>query len=90
MCEGRPPLLHLASAASPPTARLGRRRRAVVPTGTHTGTHTGRIAVRATGSFNIKTAHGLIQGIGHKRFRLLQRADRYAYTTRPEGPTTPA
>ncbi|WP_327416034.1 RNA-guided endonuclease IscB [Streptomyces sp. NBC_01233] len=62
--------------------------RAVVPTGKKAGTHTGRIAVRATGSFNIKTAHGLIQGIGHKYFRLLQRADGYAYTTRPEGPTT--
>ncbi|MCY0937935.1 RNA-guided endonuclease IscB [Streptomyces sp. H34-S4] len=61
--------------------------RAVVPTGKKAGTHTGRIAVRATGRFNIKTAHGLIQGIGHKHFRLLQRADGYAYTTRPEGPT---
>ncbi|WP_327413735.1 RNA-guided endonuclease IscB [Streptomyces sp. NBC_01233] len=60
--------------------------RAVVPTGKKAGTHTGRIAVRATGRFNIKTAHGLIQGIGHKHFRLIQRADGYAYTTRPEGP----
>ncbi|MCJ0871289.1 RNA-guided endonuclease IscB [Streptomyces sp. AP-93] len=61
--------------------------RAVVPTGKKAGTHTGRIAVRATGSFNIKTTHGLIQGIRHKHFRLLQRADGYAYTARPEGPT---
>lgn len=61
--------------------------RAVVPTGKKTGTHTGRIAVRATGRFNIKTAHGVIQGIAHKHFRLLQRADGYAYTTRSEGPT---
>ncbi|MCJ0872165.1 RNA-guided endonuclease IscB [Streptomyces sp. AP-93] len=64
--------------------------RAVVPTGKRAGTHTGRIAVRATGSFNVKSAHGLVQGIRHKHFRLLQRADGYAYTTRPEGPTTPA
>ncbi len=61
--------------------------RAVVPTGKKTGTHTGRIAVRATGRFNIKTAHGLAQGIGHVHFRLIQRADGYAYATRPEGPT---
>ncbi|MFZ3493824.1 RNA-guided endonuclease IscB [Streptomyces sp. 5.8] len=61
--------------------------RAVVPVGKRAGAHIGRIAVRATGSFNIKTAHGLIQGIRHKHFRLLQRADGYAYTTRPEGPT---
>lgn len=60
--------------------------RAVVPTGKRTGTHIGRVAVRATGRFDIKTAHGLVQGIGHKHFRLLQRADGYAYTTRPEGP----
>ncbi|MGW0394227.1 HNH endonuclease [Streptomyces sp. NPDC003042] len=62
--------------------------RAVVPTGKKTGTHTGRIAVRTTGSFNIKTTKGLIQGIHHKHFRLLQRADGYAYTTRPERPTS--
>ncbi|MFZ3499918.1 RNA-guided endonuclease IscB [Streptomyces sp. 5.8] len=60
--------------------------RAVVPTGKKTGTHIGRIAVRSTGSFNIKTAQGLVQGIGHRHFRLLQRADGYAYTSRPEGP----
>ncbi|WP_329377889.1 RNA-guided endonuclease IscB [Streptomyces sp. NBC_01351] len=63
--------------------------RAVVPTGKKTGTHIGRIAVRANGSFDIKTAQGLIQSIGHRHFRLLQRADGYAYTTRPEGPITP-
>ncbi|MCJ0874727.1 RNA-guided endonuclease IscB [Streptomyces sp. AP-93] len=60
--------------------------RAVVPTGKKTGTHTGRISVRANGSFNIKTAQGLIQSIGHKHCRLLQRADGYAYISRPEGP----
>ncbi|MCJ1681443.1 RNA-guided endonuclease IscB [Streptomyces sp. APSN-46.1] len=61
--------------------------RAIVPTGKKAGTHTGRIAVRATGSFNIRTAHGLIQGIRHTHFRLLQRADGYGYTIRSEGPT---
>ncbi|MFE6837143.1 RNA-guided endonuclease IscB [Streptomyces sp. NPDC057705] len=64
--------------------------RAVVPTGKNTGTHTGRIAVRAGGNFDIRTAHGLVQGIRHKRFRLLQRADGYAYANRPEGPTPSA
>jgi 5-methylcytosine-specific restriction endonuclease McrA len=59
--------------------------RAVVPTGKKAGTHTGRIAVRASGSFNITTAHATIQGIGHKHVRLLQRGDGYAYTRRPEG-----
>ncbi|WP_327257831.1 hypothetical protein [Streptomyces sp. NBC_01244] len=64
--------------------------RAVVPTGKNAGTHTGRIAVRSTGSFNITTAHGIVQGVRHKRFRLLQRADGYAYSTRPERKTTDA
>jgi len=57
--------------------------RAVVPTGKKAGTRTGRVAVRATGSFNITTAHGTVQGIHHRRVRLLQRADGYAYQTTP-------
>ena len=58
--------------------------RAVVPEGKRTGTYTGRVAVRATGSFDITTTHGTVQGIGHRYVRLLQRADGYAYTTRKE------
>jgi 5-methylcytosine-specific restriction endonuclease McrA len=58
--------------------------RAVVPTGKKAGTHTGRVAVRASGSFNITTGHGTVQGIRHKHVRLLQRADGYAYTTHTE------
>ncbi|MEV6866495.1 RNA-guided endonuclease IscB [Streptosporangium subroseum] len=58
--------------------------RAVVPTGKKAGTHTGRVAVRSTGSFNIRTRHDLVQGINHRYVRLLQRADGYAYTTHPE------
>ncbi|WP_308120462.1 RNA-guided endonuclease IscB [Streptomyces bambusae] len=64
--------------------------RAVVPTGKKAGTHTGRVAVRATGSFNITTRHGTVQGINRKYVRLLQRADGYAYTTQPEGPSAAA
>ncbi|MFD8383490.1 RNA-guided endonuclease IscB [Streptomyces sp. NPDC059679] len=64
--------------------------RAVVPTGKKAGTHTGRVAVRATGSFNITTANGTVQGIRHTYVRLLQRADGYAYTTQPEQPCTAA
>ncbi|MGP3913708.1 RNA-guided endonuclease IscB [Nonomuraea sp. 10N515B] len=58
---------------------------AVVPTGKKQGIHTGRVAVRATGNFNITTAHGIVQGIHHRHFRLLQRADGYAYTAQKEG-----
>ncbi|MEV6036794.1 RNA-guided endonuclease IscB [Nonomuraea sp. NPDC052116] len=68
---------------------------AVVPTGKRQGTHTGRVAVRSTGSFNITTAHGTVQGISHRHVRLLQRADGYAYTfqeesCRPYAPSSPA
>ncbi|WP_197287606.1 hypothetical protein [Streptomyces apocyni] len=45
---------------------------AIVPTGKKAGTHTGCVAVRATDSFNIRTAHGTVQGINRKYFRLLQ------------------
>ncbi|GAA0820262.1 RNA-guided endonuclease IscB [Streptosporangium amethystogenes subsp. fukuiense] len=58
--------------------------RAVVPSGKKTGVHTGRVAVRSTGSFNITTRHGTVQGIGHRHVNLLQRADGYGYTTHPE------
>ena len=58
--------------------------RAVVPKGKKAGTHTGRVAVRASGSFNITTAKGTVQGISHRYVRLLQRADGYAYTIRKE------
>ncbi|MER5621528.1 RNA-guided endonuclease IscB [Streptosporangium sp. NPDC002544] len=58
--------------------------RAVVPSGKKTGVHSGRVAVRSTGSFNITTRHGTVQGIHHRHVRLLQRADGYGYTTHPE------
>ena len=53
--------------------------RAIVPTGKKAGVHTGRVAIRKTGSFNIQTAAGVVQGIGYRHCRLLQRADGYGY-----------
>jgi hypothetical protein len=58
--------------------------RATVPRGRRAGTYTGRVAVRASGSFNITTATDTAQGIHHSHVRLLQRADGYAYTTKKE------
>ncbi|MCW2941364.1 MAG: endonuclease domain protein [Actinomycetia bacterium] len=58
--------------------------RAVVPSGKNAGTHTGRVAVRSSGSFNIKTRNGLVRDINHNYVRLLQRADGYGYTTQKE------
>lgn len=53
---------------------------AVVTNGKKVGTHTGWVAIRASGSFNIRTTSGVVQGIGHRCCRVLQRADGYAYT----------
>ncbi len=53
--------------------------KAVVPTGKHRGTHIGRVAVRASGRFNIKTAHETVQGISYRHCRLLHPSDGYTY-----------
>lgn len=54
--------------------------RAVVATGKKAGTYFGRVAIRASGSFNIQSATGLVQGIHHRFCVLLQRADGYGYS----------
>lgn len=53
--------------------------KAIVPKGTKMGTWLGRVAVRKTGSFDIQTLDGAIQGISHKYCTLIQRADGYGY-----------
>jgi len=57
--------------------------RAVLTKGVHVGTWIGRVAVRATGSFNIQMPDSVRQGIGWKHCTILQRGDGYAYATRP-------
>ncbi|MBW5485094.1 RNA-guided endonuclease IscB [Streptomyces bambusae] len=63
--------------------------RAVVPAGKSAGTHTGRVAVRASGNFAIRTRSGL-HAVRHTYVRLLQRADGYAYTLCKEPSVMPA
>ncbi|AJF08180.1 hypothetical protein [Geoalkalibacter subterraneus] len=53
--------------------------KAVVVAGRKAGTYVGRVAVRATGSFNIKTEVATLQGIGWRHCRLLHKADGYSY-----------
>lgn len=56
--------------------------KATVPKGKKVGCYRGRVAVRATGSFNIQTSdvqEGVVQGISHKHCTLLQRGDGYGY-----------
>jgi 5-methylcytosine-specific restriction endonuclease McrA len=60
--------------------RTGDLVRALVPAPSiKAGTYTGRLAVRATGSCNIKTSVGTVQGIHIRYCRPLQRADGYSY-----------
>jgi 5-methylcytosine-specific restriction endonuclease McrA len=63
--------------------QTGDRVRAEVPSGKHAGSHGGRVAVRKTGSFNIQTARGVVQGISHRHCRVVQRADGYGYCIHP-------
>jgi len=53
---------------------------ATVPSGKKQGRYRGRVAVRATGNFNIKTASGVIEGINAKYCRISQSVDGYSYT----------
>jgi hypothetical protein len=53
--------------------------RADVTTGRQAGVHVGRVAVPVSGSFNLQTGRGAVQGINHQHFKVLQRADRYGY-----------
>jgi len=54
--------------------------KAVVPSGAKRGTYVGRVAVRATGSFNITTKEGkTVQGISHRHCTALQTCDGYSY-----------
>jgi hypothetical protein len=53
--------------------------KALVNKGKKPGTYVGRVSVRKSGSFNIKTEAGTIQGIAWKHCSLLQRADGYNY-----------
>ena len=53
--------------------------RAVVTTGKKAGVYVGRVAVRSTGSFNIKTSSTTVQGISYKCCSILHHKDGYAY-----------
>jgi 5-methylcytosine-specific restriction endonuclease McrA len=63
---------------------------AVVKEGAKTGSYQGRVAVRASGSFNITTEQGTVQGIHVRWCRLLQQKDGYQYQQRKEAAFPPA
>jgi hypothetical protein len=53
--------------------------RATVTTGTKQGIYVGRVLVRASGSFDIRTKHGRVQGISHRFCTPVHRSDGYNY-----------
>jgi 5-methylcytosine-specific restriction endonuclease McrA len=55
--------------------------KAIVTKGKKVGTHVGRVAIRASGSFNIQTPQGAVQGVGHRLCKITQRNDGYGYST---------
>jgi 5-methylcytosine-specific restriction endonuclease McrA len=60
-----------------------------VPKGLKAGHHVGRVAVRASGSFNVTTSHGVVQGISHRHCQTVQRGDGYAISRLPKCPSKP-
>ncbi len=55
--------------------------KAIVTKGKKIGTYIGRVATRKSGSFNISTPNGLVQGISHKYCQPIHKKDGYSYAT---------
>lgn len=53
--------------------------KAIVTTGKKVGNYVGKVAIRSSGSFNISTKNGLIQGISHKFCKRIHAKDGYSY-----------
>ncbi|MCC5619044.1 HNH endonuclease [Nostoc sp. CHAB 5836] len=53
--------------------------RAIVTTGKKIGNYAGKVTIRSSGSFNISTKNGLIQGISHKFCKRIHAKDGYSY-----------
>jgi hypothetical protein len=64
----------------------GDRVRAIVPAGLKTaGQHVGRVLVRASGSFDLATTAGRVQGIRYHYCQVVARGDGYTYSERRSG-----
>lgn len=53
-----------------------------VLSGKKQGKYFGRVATRSSGSFNISTSNGLIQGVASKYCKIIQKGDGYDYQTK--------
>jgi 5-methylcytosine-specific restriction endonuclease McrA len=63
--------------------------RAEIPTGKYVGNHVGRVACRATGSFDIVTDSGKIT-TNHSNCRVIHKSDGYTYLKGESSPSSPA
>ncbi|HRF94864.1 MAG TPA: hypothetical protein PLZ51_06715, partial [Aggregatilineales bacterium] len=54
--------------------------KAIITSGKKIGIYVGRVAVRASGSFNITTHRETVQGINHRFFTAIHKSDGYNYT----------
>ena len=54
--------------------------KAKVTAGKKQGSYFGRVAIRASGSFNIQMPQGVVQGISHRYCSMVQRSDGYGYS----------
>jgi len=62
---------------------------AVVTQGKKVEKYKGRVAIRAGGSFNIKTQTGTVPGVSYKYCKLIARNDGYGYAMQPKQKTKP-
>ena len=70
--------------------RTGDMVRAAVTSGKKTGVFIGRVAVRATGSFNLTTRTGTVQGIPARCVTAIQHDDGFSYMQNPVEPPSGA
>jgi 5-methylcytosine-specific restriction endonuclease McrA len=54
-----------------------------IPRGKHAGRHVGRIAIRARGTFSLKTGDGIARDVHHSNCRVVQRGNGYAVRLLP-------
>ena len=59
-----------------------------VPAGKHAGSYRGRVAVRSSGSFNIKADGSIVQGISYRYCRLEFKSDGYSYSRKGDAATS--
>ena len=64
--------------------------KAVVKKGKKIGVYKGRIAIRSSGSFDIKTGSRTVAGISHRWCKRIQRQDGYLYSLGVSSPTKSA